>query len=206
MISGTIYGVVLNDEAEREALAGAFVDAPYAAPPVAPVVYVKPRGTVSRLGAPVPAPAEVRVAATIALLIARDAVTIDASEVLGHVGAVALAGDVSLPQKDYYRPAIAQLGRDGFLPLGEWAPVPMEFGEIVTCVDGVERHRWPLDRLYRPIGELVAALSTFMTLRAGDVLLIGLPGDAPLCRVGETIEIASRGLPTLRTQLMKEKA
>ena len=32
MISGTVYGVVLNDRAEQAALAGAFVEPPYKAP------------------------------------------------------------------------------------------------------------------------------------------------------------------------------
>lgn len=208
MISGTVYGVVLNDSDERGRLSDAFGRAPYAAPPVAPVVYVKPRGTISRLGAavPVPAEAEVRIAATVALLFERDASGVNGDNALGYVGAAALAGDVTLIQKDYYRPAIAQLGRDGFLPLGEFAGMPQRFGDIVTLIDGVERHRWSLDRLHRPLGELIAALSDFMTLRAGDVLLAGLPGDAPVCRIGDRLQIVSDGLPTLRTSLAEEMA
>lgn len=198
--AGNIYGVALNDRAERTALAEAFGEKPYAAPPQAPVVYMKPRiclnaGTVAL------APGEELVAApTLAVLIARAASRIAATQAMAHIGAACLALDMFRPQASYYRPAVAQKNGEGFLPLGELihAPLPRE---IRTVIDGREAHRWTLDRLVRPVTSLIADLSAFMTLQAGDLLLIGLPGDAPSVRAGQAIRVEADGLPTLHARI-----
>ena len=200
-IAGTIYGVILNDAAERSRLAPAFAKNPYQAPPRAPVVYIKPRACVGLRDVSVPMPADVvelEAAPTLALLFGRDACGLDENAAMSCVAAVCLALDVSIPQADYYRPAIAQRCRDGFLPLGGFA-APVESAEIVTNVEGVEVHRWSTGRLVRAVPALIHDLAAFMTLRAGDLLLVGLPGDAPRVRVGQSVRVAAAGLPTLST-------
>lgn len=204
--SGTIYGVVLNDRSELDRLEPAFHDDPYKAPPSAPVVYIKPRLCATTGGAPVPLPAGetgLVAAATLALLFAQDAVAVEPAEGWRSVGAVSLALDISLPAANYYRPAIAQRCRDGFLPLGR-ACDPRVPAEIVTIADGEEVHRWPLSRLVRPIENLIADLTSFMTLKAGDILLVGLPGDAPHVRAGQRLRVEADGLPPLETRVEEE--
>lgn len=206
MSVGTVYGVLLNDRDEREQLEPAFHQDPYKAPPKAPVVYIKPRLSVTAGGQPVPLPEgeeDLVAAATLALLFASDATAVSAQDAWSHVGAVSLALDVSIPTESYYRPTIAQRCRDGFLPLGK-AVAPTQPDEIVTYVDGREAHRWSLSRFERPIGQLVADLSAFMTLKAGDTLLVGLPGDAPRVYLGQTIRVEAAGLPPLETTVAQE--
>ncbi|WP_174279659.1 fumarylacetoacetate hydrolase family protein [Sphingomonas bacterium] len=199
MIGGTAYGVILNDQVERDALEPAFHAPPYDAPPRAPVLYVKPRPCLSVDGAAVPVPAElaaVTVAATIGLL-------------FGDHGAAAacLALDVSEPHRSYFRPAIRERCRDGFLPLGAFAAVPADLDQpIVTRINGVVAHRWSLARLVRPVARLVADIAAFMTLAPGDLLLVGLAGDAPVAKVGDTVEVAMPGFELLRTRLTAEPA
>ncbi len=206
MIAGSIYGIVLNDREERERLVGAFGEKPYAAPPEAPVVYIRPRtcatgGDKVRIATG----GEVMVSPTVALLFARDAVDVGPGEALDCIGAACLALDVSLPQADYYRPAIAQQGRDGFLPLGAFA-APRLPAAIETRIDGASAHRWTLDRLVRDVPTLISDLSQFMTLRAGDLLIIGLPGDAPRVRGGSRLELAAEGLPGLIVDIVEDLA
>ena len=204
-VAGTIYGVILNDADERSRLASAFAVKPYLAPPAAPVVYIKPRACVRSGDAAVPMPAdaaELEAAATLAVLFARDACGVDEAGAMSCVGAACLALDVSIPQADYYRPAIAQRCRDGFLPLGGFV-APARSAEIATSVDGVEVHRWSTDRLVRRIPALIRDLAAFMTLRAGDLLLVGLPGDAPRVRQGQSVRVSAGGFPTLSTMLAK---
>lgn len=205
MPSGTIYGVVLNDRVERDQLATAFTEAPYKAAPQAPVVYVKPASALATsgkamLGADV---SEVRAASTLALLFARDAVCVAPEKALVCVGAAALALDVSVPSPDYYRPDIPACGREGFVALGNWGDVT-QVAELVTSVDGRAVHDWSLERLVRDIPTLISDLSQFMTLAAGDVLLVGLPGDAPLVGAGHTVVVSANGFAPV--ELVLEEA
>jgi len=199
-VSGHIYGVVLNDRAELGRLAPQFGSKPYAASPRAPVVYMKPRSTIGR-GIVRARPGEkLRAASTLALLFARDAVRCTAETALDCVGAACLALDFSEPQASYYRPAIAQANRDGFLTLGDWMP-PVLPKVIETHIDNILGHSWSLDQLAREPAQLIAELSAFMTLRAGDALLVGLPGDAPHVRGGQLLSVSAPGLPALDIRL-----
>jgi 5-oxopent-3-ene-1,2,5-tricarboxylate decarboxylase/2-hydroxyhepta-2,4-diene-1,7-dioate isomerase len=203
MLAGTVYGVILNDRDECARLAEAFAVPPYKAPPEAPVVYIKPRNCFARSGAEVfIGDEDVEVAATFGLLIGRDAVRTAAADALGHVAGVCLAIDVTLPHESYYRPAIPLRCRDGFLPLGNFAAFAPSIltREIVTAVEGKSVHRWAPARLVRDAATLIADLSAFMTLAAGDVLLIGLPYDAPRVRAGQNVTVTAGSLPALTAQ------
>ena len=209
MIAGYIYGVVLNDRAELESIGDGLCRDPYKAPPNAPVVYIKPRMTASTGGAPVPVPGgveELVLSPTIGLIFGRS-VARGESNPLSAVSAMCLAIDVSLPEMDYYRPAIRQRCRDGFLPLGN--PVPFENPtglEITTRVEGAIVHHWSLDRLQRSVKTLVADLTDFMTFEAGDMLLVGLPGDAPRARTNAEVRVEATGIPPIVTRLAAEMA
>jgi 5-oxopent-3-ene-1,2,5-tricarboxylate decarboxylase/2-hydroxyhepta-2,4-diene-1,7-dioate isomerase len=208
MLDGTAYGVVLNDRDERQALNGAFGEPPYGKPPVAPVLYIKPRTCAAPSGAAVALPAgmEVRVAATLALLFTRDTAKAERGRAFDGVGAVRLALDLAQPHASYYRPAVRELSRDGFLPLGATAPFDASLGKatITTLVDGQEAHAWSLSRLARSLEDLIVDISSFMTFAAGDLLLVGLPGDAPHATIGQGVEARCDGLPGVRVQLVEE--
>ena len=206
---GTAYGVALNDAQLLQEWAPAFDAAPYKAQPRSPVLYVKPRSCFSVGGAAVPLPVDmpgVRVAATVGILFGEDLCRATPQAVRASVAAACLAIDVSEPCDSYYRPAVRQQCRDGFLPMGRFTALPESFADIVTEIDGVEVHRWSLARLLRPLEALAAEVSAFMTLGAGDLLLLGLAGDAPTASAGQSIRVSSRGLPTLRTLVVPEAA
>src|SRR5271168_5292211 len=139
--SGAAYGVALNDQRQLTGLGRALDAPPYSAPPKAPVLYIKPRNCFSFDAAPTVLPPDletVQVAATIAMLFVRDLTRAWPDDVWSAIGAACLALDVSEPIDSFYRPAIRQQCRDGFLPLGDFAPVPESWGEIVTTLDGRE--------------------------------------------------------------------
>ena len=209
MISGTIYGVVLNDRSERTELAEAFEAPPYKAPPQAPVLYIKPRGCLASDGAVVrldPDLEIVEAAATIGLLFDKDVSRCAPADALAHVSAACLALDVTEPHASYYRPVVRQRCRDGFLPLGQLAPFKPELlhGEIVTLVNGQEAHRWSPKALVLDPAALISEISAFMTLAAGDLLLIGLPFQAPRVRAGDTISVRAEGLSALNASFARE--
>lgn len=199
---GTAYGVALNDRTELATHEAAFREPPYSAPPRAPVVYIKPAACFSFNGTKLvlpPGETALKLSSTIALFFGRN----NAGDGLKAVSASALALDASLPGGDYYRPDIARRCRDGFLPLGEFGSAGLP-DEIVTFVDDKIVHRWSLSRLVRDPATLIADLSGFMTLRAGDVLLIGLPGDAPIAHAGQHIKVEATNMAPLVTHIVGE--
>jgi 5-oxopent-3-ene-1,2,5-tricarboxylate decarboxylase/2-hydroxyhepta-2,4-diene-1,7-dioate isomerase len=202
-VTNTIYGVVLNDLSERSALADSFDQKPYSRPPVAPVLYIKPATCVVASGGVVfipPLLPAVQAAPTIALSF---------GQLPGVVTAAAIAIDVCESHSSYYRPAVRQRCRDGFLPLGRFVGVEiaaLRGLELITCVNEVEVHRWSLDRLWRDVPALLHDIGGIMTLADGDVLLVGLPGDAPTVRSGQNVRVTAAGLPALAIRFEEEPA
>jgi 5-oxopent-3-ene-1,2,5-tricarboxylate decarboxylase/2-hydroxyhepta-2,4-diene-1,7-dioate isomerase len=192
--SGHIYGVALNDSSELERLQPEFALPPYGKPPEAPVIFMKPRVCLDGFASAQAAAGAWRASATLALLFSRDACAVAQEDVEAHVGATALAIDLSRAQPSYHRPAVAFRNQPGTLMLGDWVP-PTYPDRIELSVDGQVVHDWSLARLARPIAPLIACLTRFLTLRAGDVLLVGLAGDAPAVQAGQRISAAAPGLP-----------
>lgn len=203
--SGQLYGVVLNDSQELDKLSDAFTDKPYLTAPSAPVVYLKPNCVLAQRAVLIPQGQEIVASSTLALLFARDATRCTPENAMDHVGAMCVALDTALPQKDYYRPAIPQAIRRSSLALGEWAP-QTTVDAISIQSGGTSIHTWKLRRLHRSPAHLISELSQFMTLRAGDVLLVGLPGDAPAIAGKQALTISAPNLPVLDLLIAEENA
>ncbi|MFV3127096.1 fumarylacetoacetate hydrolase family protein [Niveispirillum sp. KHB5.9] len=209
---GTVYGVVLNTKTELARLGDSLSAAPYKAPPKAPVLYIKPRNTRNRHGGLVTVPAAtpmLEVNATLAVLIGRPATRVAPELALDHVAGYTLAIDVCEPHDSYYRPAIRQRCRDGFLPVGPLvvpaaAITDPDALEIAVSVNGVPAARWSTADLVRPLATLIADVSGFMTLAAGDLLLVGLAPDPALARAGDKVTASIAGIGELTVTLEGE--
>ena len=211
---GTVYGTALNFRGALAALGDAVHAAPYGAPPRAPVLYIKPRNTWIGDGAPIPLPSDhevVAVGPSLGLVIGRAARRIDPAVALEHVLGYTLVNDLALPHASYFRPALRQQCRDGFCAIGT---------EVVDCgrvrnadaleirvwVDGALRLASNTAEMIRPIRQLIADVSEFMTLQAGDMLLTGLPAKLPLARAGERVALEIEGVGRLENPVVAEKA
>jgi 5-oxopent-3-ene-1,2,5-tricarboxylate decarboxylase/2-hydroxyhepta-2,4-diene-1,7-dioate isomerase len=209
MIAGTIYGAALNDRDQVASLAAAFEKPPHNTPPRRPVLYIKPRNCLMGDSGVIPLPSDwacVEAGPTLGLLIGRDASRVEPGTAFDHVAGVCLALDIGEPDAGFYRPPVQQRCRDGFLRLGPMAafdPGVLE-GNLETRVNDVAVHAWSPRRLLRDAASLIAAVTGFMTLAAGDLLLIGLPHDVPRLRDGERITVSAEGLPRLSAQLRRE--
>lgn len=199
--TGTVYGVLLNFRAEVEAIAPQMDQPPYKAPPKAPVLYVKTANTWTPSGGAVPVPArvpEVEVGATVGL-------------VMGERGSVAgyvLMNDFSVPHASFFRPPVRFKCLDGFLGIGGALRSdgdPDRF-TLEVRIDGELRHRADFSQLVRPATRLLADVNEFMTLRAGDVLMLGCNAGRPLAKVGDRIEISAPGFEPLVNTLVEEAA
>jgi 5-oxopent-3-ene-1,2,5-tricarboxylate decarboxylase / 2-hydroxyhepta-2,4-diene-1,7-dioate isomerase len=206
---GTIYGVILNDKEERLKLEKSFFEKPYMAPPNAPVLYIKPRNTFEQEGAQVKVPhgfSQVQIDATLGIVIARDAKRIAVDSAPSYIGGLVIASDLTLPHGSYYRPAISQRCRDGFLPLSKVLQPDRSFSlanALITIrVNGLVVHTRTLDSLVRSVPQLLCDVTEFMTLKANDVLLVGLPFRAPMAGAGDEVSIEIKGLGSLSHSLV----
>ncbi len=177
-----VYGVALNFRADLEGLEK---------PPIAPVLYLRPRNTWNSSGTPIRLPAEakqLKMAGTIGVLIGSGYVAVN---------------DVSIPHESYYRPAIRQRCRDGFCVIGSETTERVP-GEVRTWINGELRCRANIADLVRPIDRLIADISEFLTLQPGDILLVGEPHDAPLAQAGDRVRVEIDGLPAIENEVVAE--
>ena len=205
MPSGTVYGTLLNFRRERDLWAPRMTQAPYKAPPQAPVLYIKSANTFGPAGQALllqDGVHEVEIGATLGLVIGAQA----------QVVAGALLCDWSVPHSSYYRPPVRFRCRDGFLALPatptpgrwqDWAALRIEVrrnGERVHSVD--------LRELVRDLPTLLADVGAFMTLQPGDVLMVGTDvladGQRPLARAGDRVEILAAGLAPVDVRVAAE--
>lgn len=199
---GCVYGVILNSIAERERLKPRFAEPPYAKAPVAPVLYIKPPGTWMFSAGAVPVPAGVErleVNAVLAVMFGRETGRVTPNQALANVAAYGVAIDVSIPHESLYRPAMRQRCSDGFLPIGRAfveasAVADPSRLETVVKVAGRETRRYAFADLYRPLPELIAEISGFLSFRAGDVLLAGLAPDGATARAGDPVTAQIAGI------------
>ncbi|RQS96046.1 fumarylacetoacetate hydrolase family protein [Burkholderia seminalis] len=211
---GTVYGALLNERVALDALGDALNAPPYGHPPQAPILYIKPANTHAGDGAAVVVPAGVdalEIGASVAVVFARRATRVPAAQALDYVHGFTLASDVSVPHPDYYRPAVRFKCRDGFCPLGPAIVPAAALGDVdaiglTVRIDGELAVSASTATLIRPVRELIADVTAFMSFDAGDVLLLGVAGGAPRARAGSTIEISAAGIGTLRHTLIAEEA
>ncbi|HUA18628.1 MAG TPA: fumarylacetoacetate hydrolase family protein [Bryobacteraceae bacterium] len=207
-----VYGVALNFRASREALAGQFYQDPYKKPPVAPILYVRPRNTWNVCGAAIPVPRDVeavRMGGTLGIVIGRTACRVKTQRALDYVAGYTVVNDASIPHDSYFRPAIRERCRDGFCCVSpamaerDALPDPNQV-EVRIRVNGELRCRASTRDLVRPVETLIADITEFLTLRPGDILLTGEPHDAPVARAGDRVRVEIDGLPPLHCGVAPE--
>jgi 5-oxopent-3-ene-1,2,5-tricarboxylate decarboxylase/2-hydroxyhepta-2,4-diene-1,7-dioate isomerase len=193
---GTVYGTLLNFQHELSLWAPRMNEAPYKAPPRAPVLYVKTANTFTPAGRTIalPAGASVEVAASLGLVMGA-----------GGVAGIVLFNDVAIAHDSYYRPPVKTRCVDGFLGLGpECVPLDRLGGldslrelEIELHRNGVHKQTTRLAEWVRDAVTLLTDVREFMSLRPGDVLMTGtdcLPeGRRELVHAGDTVEITAPG-------------
>lgn len=212
-LSGVVYGTLLNDPATLAALGDAVHAAPYKAPPKAPVLYLKPRHTQAPSGAAVAVPAGdvLEIGATLGLVIGRTACRVSEAEALAHVAGVLLVADLCHPHAAFYRPSVRLRARDGSCLFGPVVapatrvPDP-DAVELSVRVDGEVVQTVRFDGMVRSAARLLQDVTEFMTLRPGDVLLLGLTEGAPQARAGQAFSIEAPSLGRLEGRLVTEAA
>jgi len=209
---GSVIGVLLNTHSALAELGEAAHAPPYMAPPVAPVLYIKPANTWIACNAPVLVPAEVEtmtVAASLGIIIGATASRVFAGDVSAIIAGYTIVNDFHEPHADILVPAIRQRCRDATCAIGPWTiarddvPSPDAL-DVRVFVNGKLASSYSTSECARSVARLLADVTGFMTLVAGDVLLLGCGVPSPKARAGDRVRTEIDGVGSLENLLVAE--
>ena len=212
LLSGAVYGCLLNVQEELDRLGDAINQAPYHGAPSGPVLYVKTANTQIAAGQPVPIPSDVeqvRVGAALGVVIKDTLTRAGVEQARAAIAGYTLVNDVTVPHDSLFRQPLKQKCRDGFCPIGPGLVDAADLPDPATLtvrafVNGDCRHQWRLDQLVRPVSTLLADISDFTSLYPGDLIIVGVSPDAPLAGAGDTVAVEIDGLGRLENRLVSE--
>jgi len=190
--------------------------------PKDPVVFIKATSSINGPHDPVVRPRDavkLDYEVELAAVIGRDARYISEADALAHVAAYCIVDDVSERAFQMERGGTTTKGKsaDTFAPIGPWVVTADEVAEpqkleLWTTVNGERRQRGSTSDMIFSVRELVAYVSRFMSLRAGDILSTGTPagvahGMKPprYLEPGDVVEMGITGLGTQRNRVIQAR-
>jgi len=172
--------------------------------PEVPLIFLKPATAVLGPGDSIvlpPQSQQVEHEAELAVVIGKRARWVHAEDAAGIVMGYTLANDVTardLQRRDGQWTRAK--GFDTFCPLGPWIETDLDPSDIIiTChVNGEMRQMASTRDMVFSVPQLIAFISSVMTLEPGDVILTGTPAGVGPLVVGDVVEVSIEGLGTLR--------
>jgi 2-keto-4-pentenoate hydratase/2-oxohepta-3-ene-1,7-dioic acid hydratase in catechol pathway len=171
--------------------------------PDIPPLFLKPPSAIIGHGDEIilpPQSVQVEHEAELAVIIGRRARWVSVEDALKFVWGYTCANDVTardIEQRD------SQLTRgkgfDTFCPLGPWVSTDVDPSDVViTCsVNGQVRQMSSTRELRFSVPQLIAFITSVMTLEPGDVILTGTPAGVGPIVAGDQVEVEIEGIGTL---------
>jgi 5-oxopent-3-ene-1,2,5-tricarboxylate decarboxylase/2-hydroxyhepta-2,4-diene-1,7-dioate isomerase len=213
-LSGVVYGTLMNHLDALESLGDAVNQLPYKAAPQAPVLYIKPRNTLTVDGEAIEVPddvEELEVGASLGIVIKKSACKLNLNNALEYVAGYTIVHDVSVPHESFYRPSIRFKARDKFCSIGPRVASASTFQSPDSAVvrvfvdDVLIQTTTTADRI-RGVVQLLISVTEFMTLQAGDILMLGVSSQAPRVRANQSVAIEIDGIGRLTNRFVAEGA
>jgi len=208
--TGSVFGVALNWRSVLEQRLEEFKQAPYQQPPQKPVLFIKTPNTLNHDGGHVIQPHGERLqpGPALGVVIGRNASRVHANHALDYVAGYAIVNEFSLPEDSYYRPAVKAKCRDGFCALGQsvaidQVPDPHAL-TIRLLINGQVRQSGNTSDWLRPLPQLIAEITEFMTLYAGDLLITGTPPGRIDVVPGDEVVVEIESLGQLYNTIVAE--
>jgi 5-oxopent-3-ene-1,2,5-tricarboxylate decarboxylase/2-hydroxyhepta-2,4-diene-1,7-dioate isomerase len=147
----------------------------------------------------------------LAVVIGRTARNVPRTAALQHVAGYCIANDYAIRDylENWYRPNLRVKNRDGGTVLGPWfvdaddVPDPGVLS-LRTLVNGRQTQQGNTRDFVFDIPHLIAYLSSFMTLSAGDVILTGTPEGVVNVQPGDEVVCEIEGLGSLINTLVSD--
>ena len=178
--------------------------------PELPLLFFKPPSSVIGPGATIRLPPQsgaIEHEAELAVVIGRRGRWITIDDAPDHILGYTAANDVSARDLQQIDDQWTRAkGFDTFCPLGPWIDTDLDPADaLITCsVNSQLRQMGSTRDLVFPVYELIAYISSIMTLEPGDVVLTGTPsGVGPLLE-GDEVSIEIDGIGTLTNPVRLE--
>jgi 2-keto-4-pentenoate hydratase/2-oxohepta-3-ene-1,7-dioic acid hydratase in catechol pathway len=131
---------------------------------------------------------------------------IQPDDALNHVFGFTLANDVTardLQRKDGQWTRAK--GFDTFCPIGPWIETDLDPSDVLlSCrVNGEMRQMSSTREMVFNVQQLIAYISSIMTLLPGDVVLTGTPAGVGALSDGNTVECSGEGIGILKNRIEK---
>ena len=187
--------------------------------PSEPTVFIKANSAINGPSDPIVRPREgVKLDYEVELgaVIGRDARDVSEADAMKHVAAYCIVDDFSERAFQMEHGGTTTKGKscDTFAPIGPWlvtadeVPDPQAL-DVWTMVNGEGRQRGNTKNMIFGVRQLVAYVSRFMSLRAGDIVSTGTPagvahGMKPprYLQPGDVVEMGITGLGTQRNKIV----
>lgn len=177
-----------------------------------PLVFMKPDTALVGQGAPILLPPDIgRVdyEGELALVLGRGGRNIRREDALDHVLGLTCANDISardLQQSDGQW--IRAKGHDSFCPLGPWLVKGLDPRDLAirTFHNGKLVQDSRTSKMLHAPDALIAYLSSFCTLQAGDVILTGTPAGVGPIQPGDWLRVEIEGIGSLENPVLAGEA
>jgi len=178
--------------------------------PTTPLIFLKPPSSViahmQTIVLP-PQSQQVDHEAELVIVIGKRGRWIQPTEAYDHIYGYTIGNDVTardLQRKDGQW--TRSKGFDTFCPLGPWVDTEFDpVDAIITChVNGVLRQMASTRDMIFRIDQIIAYISSIMTLEVGDAIMTGTPAGISPLNPGDVVESAIEGLGILRNPVASE--
>jgi 2-keto-4-pentenoate hydratase/2-oxohepta-3-ene-1,7-dioic acid hydratase in catechol pathway len=142
----------------------------------------------------------------LALVIGKPMQQVPEAQALDHVLGYTCALDITARDKQKTDLQwVRAKSADKFCPLGPWLETKLDPQNVNlrTYINGQIRQNANTNQMIFSVAQILAYISSFMTLEAGDVVLTGTPEGVGELNKGDLIEVAVEGIGSLRTQVGK---
>lgn len=163
--------------------------------PENPIIFLKPPSSVIGPEADIVLPTgtqQVDSEAELAVVIGRRARHVRAEDAYDYILGLTCSNDVSARDYQFKDGQWARAkGFDGSCPLGPWIETELSPSDLAieTRVNGEIRQSARTSDMAFGVAELIAHVTSFMTLLPGDVLLTGTPSGIGPMRPGDRVEV-----------------
>jgi 2-keto-4-pentenoate hydratase/2-oxohepta-3-ene-1,7-dioic acid hydratase in catechol pathway len=171
--------------------------------PSVPLIFMKPPSAVLDPGGTIllpPQSKQVEHEAELVVVIGRRGRNLIAEQAPGHILGYTVGNDVTA--RDLQRSDgqwTRAKGFDTFCPFGPWIDTEFDASDaLITCrVNGQPRQLASTRDMVFNVGQLIAFISSVMTLEPGDLIFTGTPAGVGPLVPGDTVEVEIEGLGRL---------